>query len=345
MRIDRKPVKIRRIRASLTFRRSALAGYEVFPMRRGLQSPPIETFIMAGFTVSLRRSYTSSKLKKTFKDARALIYSNIDALIGRRDYYIISHQKSGRTWLGVALGRIMEERFGLPHHTLIEEYGYLRPRQPQLPRIVFTHAIPRRLLAAQDHDQATARRSILLVRDPRDVAVSWFHQVSQRRAGPRRFTGNLSELIRDPELGIARIVTHMNHLARHWDAFPSLLLIRYEDMQADMGNELARICDTIGLDASPQVIADAVDWSSFDRMQDRERRGFYDPTLEKLNPRDVADPDSFKVRKGRIGSYREEVSDEDIAYLDDYIRAHLHDRFAFYKSPNLITDRVSHAET
>lgn len=53
---------------------------------------------------------------------------------------------------------------------------------------------------------------------------------------------------------------------------------------------------------------------------------------ERLRPADPHNPESFKVRRGKVGGYVDYLSSEDIAYVDAYIDRHLHPFFACYYS-------------
>ena len=49
-------------------------------------------------------------------------------------------------------------------------------------------------------------------------------------------------------------------------------------------------------------------------MQRKEARGEYS-TLS-LTPADASDPESFKVRRGKIGGYADYLSEEDVAFME-----------------------------
>jgi hypothetical protein len=67
--------------------------------------------------------------------------------------------------------------------------------------------------------------------------------------------------------------------------------------------------------------AEVVKENDFQSMQERERNGAYAAKYgEYLTPGDVNDIDSYKVRKGRIGSYREELSPDDAAFCNEQLR-------------------------
>ena len=63
-------------------------------------------------------------------------------------------------------------------------------------------------------------------------------------------------------------------------------------------------------------------------MRKLEKSGAFDA---KLSANDPNDTNSYKVRKGRVGSYQSELKPKDIAYLDATIQSELHDDYKFYK--------------
>lgn len=276
-------------------------------------------------------------LKRLRAKATGLLCRTADLFLSRKPYYFISHPKSGRTWLAVALGKIVEELFGIPHHAVLKPYHYLKIARPGLPRIVFSHIGSGKLHADQHYFNPAGKRIFFLVRDPRDVAVSYYYQLTKRK---QKFDGSIGAFIRDKERGIAKIVSYMNFFAERRRLCRDFVLLRYEDLHADMAGALGQICQITGLNASPELIQKAVEWSRFDNMQNRERQGFYTENLLELNPRNTEDANTYKVRKGKIGSHREELSAEDLAFLDDYIDRNLHPAFDFYRPgvPRLSTN-------
>jgi hypothetical protein len=111
-----------------------------------------------------------------------------------------------------------------------------------------------------------------MVRDPRDVAISYFHYLVKMRVIDEDYS---------PEAYIAKFVRG------DWDPFgswgdhvggwlgaragkKSFLLLRYEDMLGDPGRELERVAAFLGLSVSGEQIAQAVESSSFNRMRTLE---------------------------------------------------------------------------
>ncbi len=57
------------------------------------------------------------------------------------------------------------------------------------------------------------------------------------------------------------------------------------------------------------IFQEALEFSRFENMQKLEAAGAFDSNI--LHPGDVRDPESFKVRRGKVGGYREYLSAED----------------------------------
>jgi hypothetical protein len=63
------------------------------------------------------------------------------------------------------------------------------------------------------------------------------------------------------------------------------------------------------------IFQEALEFSRFENMQKLEAAGVFDSKI--LHPGDVRDPESFKVRRGKVGGYREYLSAEDLEYAAD----------------------------
>jgi hypothetical protein len=66
------------------------------------------------------------------------------------------------------------------------------------------------------------------------------------------------------------------------------------------------------------IFQEALEFSQFENMQKLEAAGSFDSNI--LHPGDVRDPESFKVRRGKVGGYREYLSVEDQQFAAVTIR-------------------------
>ena len=88
-----------------------------------------------------------------------------------------------------------------------------------------------------------------------------------------------------------------------------VLLVRYEDMQADAAGELRRVLDFAGRAAGEDEIARAVAFANFAQLRQQEQeKGFREA------PRPHAGGSFF--RRGEAGAWREELNAEQVARIE-----------------------------
>lgn len=218
-------------------------------------------------------------------------------LLGRRNA-VVSFPKAGRTWLRVMLDELgveVEYTHAGSHHGRREPISAISTGSARkYHRIVFLH------------------------RDPRDTAVSGFHQMVSRKKGG--YDGSLAEFIRDPNHGIEKIMDFNRMWFEVARRRKRVKVVSYEALRADTVGELAALIAFFGHTPDRERIAAIVEANTFARMQKKEATGaFSDKWGHILTPKNPDDPDSFKVRRGQIGGYRDELSAEDVAYCDEVI--------------------------
>jgi aryl sulfotransferase len=155
--------------------------------------------------------------------------------------------------------------------------------------------------------------AIYLLRDPRDVAVSWarFHDWPLDRsiaylADESAFLGhagtNIGVQIRQP---MGSWSAHVKSWLDESDLDP--LMVRYEDMVADPHDAFRRMAVRIGWDSGDAAVNGAVEATQFDRLRDKEaKHGF----LEKAHR-----TDRF-FRAGKAGNWREHLSPEQAVRIE-----------------------------
>jgi hypothetical protein len=74
-------------------------------------------------------------------------------------------------------------------------------------------------------------------------------------------------------------------------------------------------------DFSDDEIQEAVRFGSFDNLRQLETKGFF--RQGGLTLRDPKDPNTFKVRRGKVGGYRDYFTPEQVAELEEIVRARL----------------------
>ena len=133
----------------------------------------------------------------------------------RSDVVLVSFPKCGRTWLRVMIGRSFQRHFGLPDDADLVELDRLAELDPRVPSVLVTHDDDPQWKAPAEveRDKGSYRhgRVILLVRDPRDVIVSLYHQMGGRRGAE---VGTLGEFVDEPAGGFASLLALLRRLGR-----------------------------------------------------------------------------------------------------------------------------------
>lgn len=273
----------------------------------------------------------------------------------RADVVVASFGKSGRTWLRVMLSRVYALTHGASESELLSLRG-TSGRRPGLPRIFFTH--DNYIKDYTDHTDSKVdfydHRVILLVRDPRDVTVSqyfqWKHRMKSRKTRvndypPKGTEISLFDFLMSPTFGLVRGVDFLNVWAGEIDRMPHLLVVRYEDLRREPAKILTRIVEFIETPVSQAVIEEAVDYASVDRMREREAANTSWLSGGRLKPSDPGNADSYKVRRAKVGGYRDYFSDEEVGRIDAWIDAHLRPGFGYTSSESSRIDPGAEART
>lgn len=239
--------------------------------------------------------------------------------------YIVSYPCSGRTWLRTILAKLFSLKFNTPLSldifSLTKEY--------HLPVMKFTHAgsdVLKQGLASQkpvkeDFKKFKNKKIIFLVRDPRDAIVSYYFEVTKRQKVYHGdvYRGELSQFIRDPYFGVERIINFLNFWSKNKNFVKGFLLIRYEDLHQNAFAQISKLLKFVNLTGiEDSLIKEAIDSASFDKMRKMEKNDILDTPF--LRPANKSDKESFKVRKGKVGGYKDYLKSNDIRYLNQQLK-------------------------
>ena len=160
------------------------------------------------------------------------------------------------------------------------------------------------------------------MRDPRDVIVSHYHQITKRAKNPFIFN-SISEFVKDDVLGFKRIIHFYNLWQKNKDIPQDLLLVSYENLINNGIQELQKINDFLEINISEDSIRDIYEESSASKMREKEINN----KLEGFNDfgKNI---NQLKVRNAKTGGYKSELSDEDIKYCNSEMR-HLNSFFGY----------------
>src|SRR5215216_162223 len=220
-----------------------------------------------------------------------------------KDVFIAGYPKSGNTWFqnlitGIYFGINPE----LAPDTLIQE---LVPdihfkkyyRRFKTPMFFKTHNLPR----------PEYKRVIYLVRDGRDVMVSYYHY--QMAIMNEKI--DLMTMVRD---GKGLFPGKWHEHVQAWDDNPyhaDKILIKYENLKQDPLTVLTQFCDFAQIERDQTFLRHVIDQTAFAKLQAKERDGrmFFANQVRPQNPQ--------FFRRGIVGSYKDEMPPD---VLDVFLR-------------------------
>jgi len=254
--------------------------------------------------------------------------------------YFVSFPKSGRTWLRLMLAKIYSQITGVDFQLFLSpDKGLLKNQVKPYPFLVFGHGYQNSGIAqGKDfpEDYYKGAKIILMVRDPRDVVVShYYHEKYYYKC----YDGTVSEFIRykydankpDPgkrkaRFGIMPIINYMNSWQKNSHILDSSFLLTYEDMKNDTLSNLNELCAYLELPVKKELLNDVIEYCHFSNMRKLEEKNELD--WKALDSSDSIK--GYKTRKGKAGGYIEELSNEDILYIEDLLFSKLNSAYSRY---------------
>ena len=193
------------------------------------------------------------------------------------DVFLVSYPRSGNTWSRFLIGNLI-----YPDDPVT--FANIESRFPEIyfnPDRVMRRLPRPRILKSHECFQPQYRSVIYIIRDPRDIAVSFYHH--NVKAGNLPDDYPMEDFI--PRFIAAEFDSKWGSWSDHvtsWLALrqnqPRFLLLRYEDMKQDPERELARVaaylerCSFGKIDVTPAKLKHAVDLSSPERMRALEKK-------------------------------------------------------------------------
>ncbi|HFD79115.1 MAG TPA: sulfotransferase [Gammaproteobacteria bacterium] len=255
------------------------------------------------------------------------------------DYVVASYGKSGRTWMRVMLSRYYQLTYDLPERILMG-FDNFHKINSAVPRIFFTHDNYLRTYTGNVDSKKDFydKKVILLVRRPQDVAVSQFfqwkyrmrpHKMAMNRYPPAGSDISMYDFVMNPDCGVPRIIDFLNLWASEMPKIRNLLLVRYEDMRARPEQELARVVKFLGMEPDAAKLKDTVEFSSVENLRKLEKENYFWRSGSRIKAKDPHNPNSYKVRRAKVGGYRDYFDDEQVARIDALVDERLSDVFGY----------------
>jgi len=186
------------------------------------------------------------------------------------DTFLVSFPRSGNTWTRFLIANLMHPGTEVSF-TNIERL--IPDTSSQSSRALKRTPRPR-IIKSHEYFDARYPKVIYIVRDPRDVAHSYYDFSRKFRHFDDSCTLEQYVSIFGRSVPWSTWGTWGEHVGS-WifsrGRNPNFLLVRYEDLKRDPAASLARIAEFMGTPASPDRLSQAVAASSADRMRELEK--------------------------------------------------------------------------
>lgn len=238
--------------------------------------------------------------------------------------FIVSYPKCGRTWLRIML----LEYINSMGHKQFHSYDNSIIFAPKSKIIKFDHDqgswVPAPIKSKDiifKQSKYAQKKVVFLIRDPRDILISsWYHL----RYRENIFHRDLSFFIRSELVGIHKIIAFMNSWVENAHLLDEILILSYETLRTDTPLFFSRILDFFDIPKEEKLVLQTIQFSSFDKMKKRELHNKrVAPWLRCGTGGEGNMEKSSKIRKGKIGGYRDELTVSDINYLNDAMQKEL----------------------
>jgi hypothetical protein len=224
------------------------------------------------------------------------------------DVFLVSYPRSGNTWMRFLLGNLLYP----------DEPVTFSNIESRIPEIYFNRdralrALPRpRMLKSHESFQPHYPHVIYVVRDPRDVAVSFYHHNVKARNIPDDYpmTSFVPRFVAgefDQKFGSWRdnVLSWISLRGEN----PSFVMLRYEEMKRDTAGALLQVvaflehCSFRKIDSSPEALQRATELSSPERMRALEKEEAASWVLTKSTRSDKP-----FVRTAKAGGWKSQLA-------------------------------------
>jgi hypothetical protein len=250
------------------------------------------------------RAVTSSVLARTPAGRNLTVFPD--------DTFIVSYFRSGSTWSRFLLGNLIHQDEAVTF-TNMERLVPIIYNQPD--RVL--RRLPRVLKSHECFDPRYPR-VIYIVRDPRDVAISFYFYNIKVGVIPDGYPMDkfVAQWIAAKVVDYAdRVGCWQDHVlswVRLRQGKPGFVVIRYEDLLADPAKALAGLAPMVGIDPTPERIERAVRLSSVGHMQSLEKQQSQEWMATKGTRQDIP-----FVREAKAGGWRTKLSPAAVKMIED----------------------------
>lgn len=188
---------------------------------------------------------------------------------------------------------------------ILFDFANIHRLDARVPKIFFSHEAnykgsPDRISIDRGHLEA--KKLVFLTRDPRDVIVSLY---AHRLHRDKNWDGPIEDFIASTEGGFSTALRFYTLWSDFLEGHDDSIVVRYEDLCSNPYRTFEAVLRHLGQSVDRAVLAETVEETGFAQLQEMESQGRF--RSNRLNADRIDDPQAFKVRRGVIGGFVEDL--------------------------------------
>lgn len=211
--------------------------------------------------------------------------------------FIVSHPRSGRTWLRLIVANVLNQTHSLGYeHITLANMMEVCPYSHEVNRLMVDHSYPTVAVShEQYHSGYDGYQLAMILRHPIDTLVSFYYFLKYRQG---EYAGNLIRFLSTRVYSLAGWYNSWGEaLAKSGE---EILVISYEEMVSGIADVSRRVLEHFRIACDAEALSQAIDASSFQAISQ----------MESHNP-----PSGRVAREGRAGQHRDVLTLQQTAHL------------------------------
>ncbi|XP_055696596.1 luciferin sulfotransferase-like [Lutzomyia longipalpis] len=220
------------------------------------------------------------------------------------DVWVLSFPKCGTTWTQEMVWQICNDLNFKPSNSLSERYSFLDHLAASL--------LPRQIWTEKP-------KIVYVIRNAKDMITSYYHHWKNIPG----FSGSFDEfidLIIDNRINYTPFDSHVINFW-HMRNESNVLFLVYEEMQQNLPKVIEKTAHFFGKTLTEEQIYELADHLSFNKMANNPAVNFEKELsrLRKENNMSYNEKDYRFIRKGKVNSFKDEMSPEMIKKVNDWL--------------------------
>lgn len=221
------------------------------------------------------------------------------------DVLIVSYPKSGNTWVRFLIGNLLHED--------PVTFANVEQKIPSLysSNELLQHTPRPRYLKSHEYFDPRYKTVIYIVRDPRDVAISYYHFWVKVGLIEEDYPIDdyISRFANGELDGFGSWRENVGSWLGTRENDPGFLFLRYEDLLDDPVRELRKVANFLSIRTSYERLNEAIELSSADRMRKSEREHDWEAIKESRK-------DKSFVRTAQAGGWQNDLPEASVVLIE-----------------------------